>query len=1590
MTAAQAAASRVVAAHTAAAALGGATPPAQQGTITFSEFADGASITTQYQPNGIVFGGDTPFITDDGANPTSPVLSGTPLFFGTITGTFVQPDGTARTVDSFSLDVGYIDTPGSTEVIAYDSGGTVLDTVPVSNFGIVHVTVSVPGIASFAVESVDQGNPDPNGFAIDNLSFAGYSFLTGPPSPGEQGSAPNESENQTTCAKQEPVNCATGAFFTQSADFTIPGRGAPLSLSRTYESPLAGSDGPFGFGWANSYSMTLTTDGSGDATISQEDGSTVTFIPNGSGGFTAPTRVLATLVQNQDGTYTFTRDSTQIQYTFSASGQLTRETDRNGYVTGLTYTNGQLTSVTDPAGRKFTFSYSGGHVASVTDPLGRVWTYQYDGSGNLTSATDPAGRTWSYTYDSNHLMLTVTDPRGGVTANVYNGSGQVVSQTDPAGGTTTWSYAGDPASPGGGTTTMTDPNNEVTVYNYADLELASVTNAAATADATTTSYTYDPATLGVTSVTDPDGNVSTSTYDSNGNRLTSTDPLGNTAFYSYNSFNEVLTKTTPLGETTSYTYDSSGNLLTSTDPLGNVTTYAYGDSTHPGDVTSVTDPGGNVATFTYDANGDLASSTRSPSSGVTDTTAYAYDADGERTCTASPNATAAGVSCPAAGGPVAADTTATTYNADGQITSVTDPDGRVTSYSYDADGNRSKVTDPAGDVTSYGYNGNNWRTKVTRADGTSLSSTYDADGNLTSQVNGAGQATSYTYNLLNQVTSATDPLGHKTTYAYDANGNRISLTDPSGKVTSYSYDGDNRLTAISYSDGTTPGVSYFYDGDGHRSAMTDGTGTTSYTYDADGHLTSVQNGAGAAVSYGYGPTGQVTSLTYPNGNTVSRTYNGAGELTAISDWLGNTTKFSYDHSGNLTSEAYPNGVTAAIGYDQANQPMSITDKTTSATVASFAYTRDSLGQVTSTTQGGSLSGSQNYSYTHLSQLATDSTGSYSYDAAGNLTQMPGGVKQSYNAAGEVTSTSQPTGPQPPATDQVRSANETTKAAKITSPAITTKAPGELILAFISARGPATSKQKIAGVTGGGLTWSLVARSNGERGTAEIWQAHAAALLTSVKITASLLDKGYNGAITVATFTGAASKASAHATAGAGTGAPAVSLTTTGPDSLVWAAGEDSQHAKARTAVSGQALVHQYLDTTTGGTSWTQKVIAAVPNAGATVKVADSAPTSDRWEFAAVEIPSAAAGTAQTSYGYDTQGNRTSATLTGHPATSLGYDQANRLTSYGTTASYAYDGDGLRMSKTIGTVTTAFSWDQSGSTPKLIEAGSTDYVYGPGGLPIEQISGGTPTYLQTDQQGSVRLLTDATGAVTGTYTYGPYGITTGHTGTASTALRFDGQYTDAESGLQYLQNRYYDPVTAQFLTVDPLLPATGEAYGFAGGNPLNATDPTGLSWYNPFSWSGETWAAVGIGVAVVGVTVLTLGAGDVVIGAGLTYVSVTTLETETLAITEVSAVSISAEFTLDAAIGAAETAVTVGGLARSAVDTYNACTSEGSADCAAEAGGLVLDLLTNSLIGQYVPEGVKREIANGAADALSLGYDYFKKWLLRKVEGGPEC
>lgn len=1381
-------------------------------------------------------------------------------------------------------------------------------------------------------------------------------------------------------ATKNPVDCATGEFWHSFDDLSVPGRGPALDLTRTYSSLDAATNSSFGYGWSSAYTMSVATDSaSGAVQVTQENGSTAVFTPT-AGGYAAPPRVYATLTKNPDGTWTFVRHQRE-RFTFGTDGRLTAITDLNGYTTALGYdSSGHLAAVTDPAGRKLTITTDpAGRISKAADPAGRAVFYTYDGNGNLTSFTDAVGGTWSFSYDAAHLLTSMTDPRGGTVTNVYDTTGRVTSQTDAGGRTTTFAYTDT------GATTITGPDGNVTQEQYTQGQLVQLTKGAGTSSAATWHYTYDPAGLGLATQTDPDGHVTSYAYAGGSYNPTSiTDALGRKTASTYNGFEQPLTVTDPAGVTTTFTYDSSGNLLTVSRPLTGTstlqtTTYAYADTAHPGDLTSKTDSDANVSQFSYDSDGNLTASTDP----LGNKTSYTYDSIGRRTSTTSPRGNTSGAN-------PASYTTSYTYDAFGDVLTQTDPLGHVTRYTYDADRNRTSTTDAASHLTRYAYDPDNELTAITRADSTTVTFGYDKNGNQTSQTNGAGHTTSYAYDVLNRVISATDPLGRTTSYAYDGAGNRTSLTDPAGRTTAFGYDAGNELTSVKYSDSKTPDVSYTYTADGQRATMTDGTGTTSYSYDSLNQLTKVTDGAGHTTSYHYDTVGNLTTLTYPNGQPVTRSFDKAGQLTSMTDWLGHSTSFGYDPDGDLTTETFPNSIQATSAYNTAGQLTSITDREGAATLASFSYTRDNLGQVTAAATSGSPGAPQAYTYTPLNQLASDSTGAYSYNHADDLTQLPDGGNQTFDSAGELTTATSAAAPATPALDQVSSALQAKRTGTVVSPPLTTKSGDELVLAFISASGLFESGQKVTRVTGGGLTWSLAARSSRLPGTAEIWQAYAASPLTAAKVTATLREEFADASITIATFTNAATAVSATASAASRASQPAISLTTTKDGSLIWAAGIDRNQAKALTPGTGQTLIQQYLDKKAVSTYWVQSA-GPVATAGTTVKLTDAETASfllaDAWDLAAVEIPpaSSAGSKLTTTYGYDSQGNRTTITPAGKAATTLGYDQANRLTSFGTTAAYTYNGDGLRTAKTIADTTASFTWDQSGNLPVMTGDGSSYYLYGPGGQPIEQISGTTITYLHTDQQGSIRLLTDTTGKIVGTYTYDPYGKVTSHTGAASTPFGYDGQYTDPETGYQYLRARYYDPATGQFLTVDPLLPITGEPYGFAADNPLNAFDPAGLSWYNPLSWSSGTWTTLGLAAGAVAIGAATFGVGDLVIGAGVSV---------GVGIEGIGAIDMSASFVAAVDVGATAdaiaTAADAASLARSAWETLSACEHGTRAECGLNAGGLTLDIITKSLVHRYVPEELAKEIAEEGRGLLSLGYDKFKDWLLEKLREQSGC
>jgi RHS repeat-associated protein len=204
--------------------------------------------------------------------------------------------------------------------------------------------------------------------------------------------------------------------------------------------------------------------------------------------------------------------------------------------------------------------------------------------------------------------------------------------------------------------------------------------------------------------------------------------------------------------------------------------------------------------------------------------------------------------------------------------------------------------------------------------------------------------------------------------------------------------------------------------------------------------------------------------------------------------------------------------------------------------------------------------------------------------------------------------------------------------------------------------------------------------------------------------------------------------------------------------------------------------------------------------------------------------------------YDANGNTT---LSG--GVNNTYDFEDHLVQQGG-VTILYDGDGNRVSKTVGGVTTKFLVDDQNPTgyAQAIAASSSDgssrsFVYGLSRISQRQFIANSSTSLTSfyvyDGHGSVRALTDQTGAVTDTYDYDAFGTIINSSGTTPNNYLYSGEEYDPDLHDYYLRARYYVPRTGRFLTIDPYLgnledPISLHRYLYAGADPVNRIDPSG--------------------------------------------------------------------------------------------------------------------------------------------------------------------
>ena len=918
----------------------------------------------------------------------------------------------------------------------------------------------------------------------------------------------------------------------------------------------------------------------------------------------------------------------------------------------------------------------------------------------------------------------------------------------------------------------------------------------------------------LTSIADRNGETTTLAYVA-GNLATVTEPGGRALTVTYTG-SHITEVTNPLGRAVAYAFDGSGNLATVTGPDGAVTTFGYDADHH---MTSVSDPAQQSAplkhptTMIYDSQGRVTSQTDPLGRATTfEYTGDPFSAAGGNTVTTDPaghqqsDSYQFGVRTASVTGfgTTAAVTSVFTFDpftlgvTSTSVTSANDSITHVSSARYNAQGLPIIQIDALGREVDTTYNAFGEVLTVTAPNPSTIgparvttTNTYDYYGNLLSVSQPLyTSATAFTNRVATylrattahpqDVTGVVDPLGNTTTNTYDVVGNLVSSSSPQGRKTTHTYDAIGReLTSVAPK--------------GNVTGATAAQFTTTYAYD----------GAGRVLSTSVATTGAplVGSQTYdPDGRVLTQT-----------DALNRVTTSTYDLAGEPILVTRPDGSTQASTYwpDGALKTQVDGDNNTT------SYAEDALGRRSTVTD------------------ALGRTTSYTYDATGavlTVTDPQGHVTTNgYDTAGELTSTTYSDGVTPAASrtydgagleaSLVDGTGTTTFAYDSLGRLTSQVAPGGTVKYGYNLRGQVTT-----------LTYpnnKVVTRAyeaDGALTSSTDW---------SNKKTTFTYDQNE-------AWTGGTAANSVTTTIGYDNPGRVISTTfkkgTTTLGSLVYTQDAASQITKETSTGLGATRTFT-LDTigrvtAENSSTYTYDTADELTTNGTTTQAYD----------AGGQLTTTVTGSTSTAYVFDARGNRTSAT-TGTAVTTYAYDQANRLTGYtrgSTTATYAYNGDGLRASKTVAGVTTKFAYDTAEGLPLILTDGANYYLYGPDGIPYEQVTtAGVVTYLHADQLGSIRMITNSSGASAGTATYTAYGTRT-TTGTTS-PFGYAGQYTDAETGLQWLRARYYDPTTAQFLTVDPLAALTGARYFYASGNPITGADPSGLC--NGF------WGCLGNGLTV---------------------------------------------------------------------------------------------------------------------------------------------
>ena len=720
-------------------------------------------------------------------------------------------------------------------------------------------------------------------------------------------------------------------------------------------------------------------------------------------------------------------------------------------------------------------------------------------------------------------------------------------------------------------------------------------------------------------------------------------------------------------------------------------------------------------------------------------------------------------------------------------------------------------------------------------DETGTTYTYDSEGNPISSSDNAGRNTAYTFDNANELTSSTDAKNETYSYTYDEEyEHRVTTATIDALKTrlSYTYDSYGNVTGVQMnvlddSGAVKAGSLYLESSTGYNVEYTvDENGNEIVdTQKSGNYVTSVTDQRGKVTSYDVNTTtGLTNNVTDANGNVVTYTYYPDSFLSHTIEAQTNkndestkeTVTYEYDDYNRLES-INRNGFEYGFNYDDFGNTTSITvaDRTlvtnvyapnngyqTSKTYGNgtvYTYTYDDYGRVTSVAVNGVTKFNTVYNkkgqVAYIYDIANNRKLVYTYDISGRVLSM------TYTGYATISTTydefDRPNGVTYTFAGQEKSMSFTYKEANLKDNAVLISGDTRSVEYDDLSRETSTTigtdfTREIAYLNvSGNKTTTLPASVSYSKGSVPIFnESYTYDNIGNIKTVT-------NNGVTV-------------------------TYSYDGLNQLTRASGSD-----------GTVTKYFYND----GGNINYKVNA---DGSKTHYVYDA-----EWKDLLVSFGGQ-------SITYDEIGNPIS--YLGNTMSWTGRTLDSIVKADGTQISYTYDLDGIRTKKVVNGTTTEYF--VNGTTILAQKTGENIiwFIYDSDDEILGFTYNDTPYYYVKNLQGDVLKVIDANGNVVASYTYDPWGKIISSTGTMAdiNPIRYRGYYYDSETGLYYLNSRYYDPDTCRFINADGQLNLqegmTGyNLFQYCGNNPVNRVDPTGEAWWH---WVLGAAVVVACAVAVV--------------------------------------------------------------------------------------------------------------------------------------------